>query len=308
MDIVILFPKQFFTTEQLKKLNKCNLKFIEGKNLDLDKLKDLYSSKELILAIDPTYSKDGWDSLTVERVKRMSGLKALCLTTTSFSWVDLETMKKLGIIVTNTPGKSTEAVAEFNIYMMLSLLRKTPLIIKNKWNMDYDNFTNDEAKGKTAGIIGLGKIGQRVGELCQGMGMNVIYWNRSKKTSTFKSVTLDKLFANSDVVFNTIATAPELKGFINKKLLSKLKSTAVICSTSDTHVLDTDFIFKQVKDNKLGGYAFENTEQKVADFEGNVMVFPEQAYFTLGTLQNTARILTDTVLSIINKKPINKVN
>jgi hypothetical protein len=58
----------------------------------------------------------------------------------------------------------------------------------------------------------------------------------------------------------------------------------------------------------LGGYAFENTEQKITDFEGNVMVFPEQAYFTLGTLQNTARILTETTLSVINKKPINKVN
>jgi lactate dehydrogenase-like 2-hydroxyacid dehydrogenase len=163
MDIVILFPKHFFTPEQLKKLNKYNLKFIEGKNLDLDKLKESYSSKELILAIDPTYSKDSWGSLTVERVKRMKGFRALCLTTTSYSWVDLEAMKKLGVIVTNTPGKSTEAVAEFNIYMMLALLRKTPFIIKNKWNMDYDNFTNEEAKGKTAGIVGLGKIGQRVG-------------------------------------------------------------------------------------------------------------------------------------------------
>jgi lactate dehydrogenase-like 2-hydroxyacid dehydrogenase len=138
--------------------------------------------------------------------------------------------------------------------------------------------------------------------------MYVIYWNRSKRNNSFKQVSLDKLFSNSDVIFNTIATAPELKGFLNKKLLSKFNSTAIVCSTSDTHVLDTDFIFKQIKNNKLGGYAFENTEQKITDFEGNVMVFPEQAYFTLGTLQNTARILTETTLSVINKKPINKVN
>ena len=54
----------------------------------------------------------------------MKGLKALCLTTTSFSWINLEEMKKLGVIVTNTPGKSTNAVAEFNIFMMYTLLRK----------------------------------------------------------------------------------------------------------------------------------------------------------------------------------------
>lgn len=308
MDIVILFPEQFFTAEQINKLKKYNLKFVKGKNVDLDKLNYLYSSKELILAIDPTYSKDSWESLPVERVKKMKGLRALCLTTTSYSWVDLDGMKKLGVTVTNTPGKSTEAVAEFNIYMMLSLLRKTPLIIKNKWIMDYDNFTNEEVKGKTAGIVGLGKIGQRVGELCRGMGMNVIYWNRSKKASSFKSASLGRLFSESDVIFNTIATAPELTGFLNKKLLLNLKPTTIICSTSDTHIFDTDFIFNQVKNKKLGGYAFENTEKKITDFDGNIMVFPEQAYFTLGTLQNTARIVTETILSVINKKTINQVN
>lgn len=308
MDIIILFPQQFFTPEQLNNLKKYNLKFVEGKNIDLDKLDYLYTSKNLILAIDPTYSKDSWGSLPPERVKRMKGLQALCLTTTSYSWVDLPKMKELGVIVTNTPGKSTEAVAEFNIYMMFSLLRKTPLIIKNNWKMDYDYFQNEEANKKTVGIIGLGKIGKRVGELCKGLGMKVIYWNRTKKNNSFTPVTLDELFNRADVVFNTIATAPELKGFLNKKLLSKLKSTAIICSTSDTHVLDTNFIFEQVKNKKLGGYAFENTEKKVSDYDGNIMVFPEQAYFTLGTLQNTARILTDTILSVINKHPINKVN
>jgi len=307
MDIVIIFPKQFFTEEQLKKLNKYNLKFIEGKNLDLDKLDFLYTSKDLILSLDPTYSKDSWNSLPVERVKRMKGLKALCLSTTSYSWVDLKEMQKLGVMVTNTPGKSTEAVAEFNIYMMLSLLRKTPLIIKNDFKMDYDNFTNEEVKGKTAGIVGLGKIGLRVGELCQGLGMNVVYWNRSKKKNSFSSVSLEQLFIKSDVVFNTIATAPQLKGSLNKKLLSKLKPTSIVCSTSDTHVFDTDFILDQVAKNKLGGFAFENIEKKVTDYRGNIMVFPEQAYYTLGTLQNTARILTETILSVIEDKPINKV-
>lgn len=308
MRIVIIFPQKFFTKEQLEKLGKYDLKFVEGKNIDLDQLEHLYKKGDLILSIDPTYTKEGWNSLPVERVKKMKGLKALCLTTTSFSWVDVKKLAEMGIIVTNTPGKSTEAVAEFNIFMMFSLLRKIPFIAKNNWIMNYDNFLNEEAAGLSAGILGLGRIGTRVAELCQGIGMDICYWNRSKKDTPFESVSLEELFEKSDVIFSTIATSPELKGFINKDLLSKLKKTAIIVSTSDIHVFDEEFILEQVEKGDLGGYAFESNEKKFTEYKENVMVFPEQAYYTLGTLKNTARIVTDTILSVIEDKPINKVN
>lgn len=308
MKIIIIFPQKFFSQEQLQKLQKYNLKFIKGKNIDLGKIEDLYKKEELILSVDPTYLKDHWDALPIERVKKMKGLKALCLTTTSYSWVNIKKLAEMGASVTNVPGKSTQAVAEFNIAMMFSLLRKLPLIIKNNWAMNYDEFLNEEAKGLTAGILGLGKIGSQVADLCHGLGMNICYWNRSKKRSPYKAVSLEKLFEQSDVIFSTLATPPELKGFVNKTLLSKLKKTAIIISTSDLHILDNEFIVEQVEKGNLGGFAFENTTKKINDYKGNIMVFPEQAYFTTGTMKNTTRILTETILSVIKGVPINKVN
>lgn len=308
MNIKIIFPKRFFTEEQLKKFKGHKIEFIEGNNIDLDKIDSLFSQEEYILVVNPTYLKDNWNAFPVERVKRMKGLKALCLTTSSFSWIDTKKLAEMGIIVTNIPGAPTEAVAEFNIYMMLSLLRKLPLIVKNEWEMDYDNFLNEEFEGLNVGILGLGRIGTRVAELCKGLGLDVRYWNRSKKETTFKAVTLDQLFEKSDVIFNTLATPPELKGFIKKKLLSKIKQTAIIISTSDVHIFDKEYILKQVAQKKLGGYAFESKDKKITDFEGNIMIFPEQAYYTLGTQLNRGQVATDTVLSILKKSPINKVN
>lgn len=308
MKIKIIFPKRFFTEKQLNKFAGHDVEFVEGNNLDLEKIGSLFSNEEYILVVNPTYLKDNWNAFPLERVKRMKGLKALCLTTSSFSWIDTKTLADMGIIVTNIPGAPTEAVAEFNVYMMLALLRKLPLIVKNGWKMNYDLFLNNEFKGLNVGILGLGKIGTRLAELCNGLGLNVNYWNRSKKESGFKPLTLDQLFENSDVIFNTLATPTELKGFINKGLLSKLKNTSMIISTSDTHVFDEEFILKQVAQEKLGGYAFENKDKKITDFKGNVMVFPEQAYYTLGTQLNRGQIATDTVLSILNGDPINKVN
>lgn len=308
MKIVIIFPKQFFTREQLNKLAKFQLKFVEDHNVDLEKLNSLYQPGDLILAIDPTYVKDGWNSLPLKRLKKMSGLKALCLTTTSYSWVDVEKLAAINIIVTNTPGKSTNAVAEFNIFLMYSLLRKLPLVAKNNWQMDYHKFLNQEATGAVAGVVGLGQIGNKVAHLCQAIGMKICYWNRSKKKSQFKSVSLKQLFKTADAIFTTIATPNELTGFINKNLIKSVKQTAVIVSTSDSNIFEEKFLLDQVAKNRLAGYAFENSEKTLHDYKGNVMVFPEQAYYTSGTLKNTARILTHTILSVIKGKPLNQVN
>ncbi|KKR30873.1 MAG: D-isomer specific 2-hydroxyacid dehydrogenase NAD-binding protein, partial [Candidatus Gottesmanbacteria bacterium GW2011_GWC2_39_8] len=157
------------------------IEFIRGEDIDLESLPGLFSDDEYILVVNPTYLKDNWGAFPVERVQRMRGLKALCLTTSSFSWVDSRKLAEMGIVVTNIPDAPTEAVAEFNIFMMLSLLRKLPLVIKNDWKMDYDNFLNGEVRGLTAGIVGFGRIGQRTAQLCQGLDMKVCFWNRSKK-------------------------------------------------------------------------------------------------------------------------------
>lgn len=248
--------------------------------------------------------------MSLERIKKMKGLKALCLSTTSFSWVDVTALRQRNILVTNAPGKATNAVAEFNIYLMYALLRKLPLIMNNNWEMDMDQFLCYEAQGLTAGIVGLGQIGSRLAELCRGNGLKVCYWNRSQKQTPYQSVSLEELFTASDVVFMTLATPPELKGFINQKLLLRLKKSSLIISTSDTHVLDEKFILKQVAKGNLGGFASESNakEKHFSHFQGNVIYFPEQAFYTIETQKRTARILTDTILLIIKGKPQNVVN
>ena len=103
MKIIIIFPKKFFTKFQLNKLSVYNLEFIEQKDINLDEVDTLYKSEDLILAVDPTYLVDSWGGLPISCIKKMKSLKSLCLTTTSFSWVDINKLKEMGVIVTNTP-------------------------------------------------------------------------------------------------------------------------------------------------------------------------------------------------------------
>jgi len=307
MKIFIIFPKKYFNKDLLSQFNKNDVVFIEEDSVDLELKKFLFEDEDYILVPDPTYLKDDWEAFPVERVKRMKGLKALCLTTTSYSWVELEELAKLGVTVTNTPGKSTNAVEEFNIYMMMTLFRKIPLIIKNGWKMDYKNYLNEEIKGKTAGIIGFGNIGNRTAELCSQLGMDVIYWNRTKKESKFKYLEPEDLLKNVDVLFNTVATPPEMRNFLSTKMIDRMKKGALLVSTSES-IYDQEYVIKKVEREELGGFATESHSEDFSKYKGNVMFFPEQAYYTRGTLENTARIVTETVKSILDGNPINKVN
>ncbi len=307
MKVYIIFPKKYFKKELLNQFKDIELVFIEEDKIDLESKKFLFQDNEYILVPDPTFLKDEWDSFPIERVKRMKGLKALCLTTTSYSWIELEELAKLGITVTNTPNKSTNAVAEFNIYMMMTLLRKVPLIAKNGWKMDYENYLNEEILGKTAGIIGLGNIGNRTAELCSQLGMDVIYWNRTEKESKFKYFEPKDLLKKVDVLFNTVATPPEMRNFLSNKMIDSMKKNTLIVSTSES-IYNQDYVIEKVSNDELGGFATESHSEDFKNYKGNVMFFPEQAYYTRGTLENTARIVTDTIKSIINGDPINKVN
>jgi lactate dehydrogenase-like 2-hydroxyacid dehydrogenase len=118
----------------------------------------------------------------LEKLKEMKGLKGLCLSTTAYEWAPYKELGKRKIPVTNVPGKSTDAVAEYYVLIMITLLRKLPYVIKNKWKFTYcPEVLGNDAKGLTAGIIGLGKIGRRIADICSGYGMKIAYWSRSKK-------------------------------------------------------------------------------------------------------------------------------
>ena len=307
MKIVIIFPRRFFDPKQLDGLSEHELCFVEGKNIEIEQIDALKDEQEKIFVVDPNYLKNAWSGLPLESLDNIAGLRAVCLTSTAYSWVDSSALRQKGIDLTNTPGKSTNAVAEFCIFMMLSLLRKMPLVVKNDWQMDYDQMINQEAKGKKAGIVGLGQIGARVADLCEQMGMNVCYYNRSSKQNSWQSLSIEQLCSEVDVLFNSIATPPEVRNLICPDLIRSMKRSALIVATSSP-VYDHELVLSQVAAGHLGGYAFESKDHKTDEYEDNVMVFPEQAYYTKETLANTARIVTSTLHSIIAGSPINLVN
>lgn len=301
--LVIARSKSEFRKEDLERLAKYSPIFYEQDETPFQEMKELFGDDEVVLAAKPGHIDGGWKGVTKERLEKIKNLKALCLSTTAYGWVPYDYLREKNIPLTYAPGKSTNAVAEFVIFMTTGLLKKVPLIIKNNW-VEEANHLGSEILNKRVGIVGLGDIGLRVAELCEAHGAQVSFWNRSKKSTKYKQVELDEVFSTSDVVIITIASNNETENIISRKHIDLLPKEAVIVSVVDADVYDEEYILEKVAQDQLGGYAFE-AERKIGEFKGNVFVLPEIAYFTRETIDNESRILTDSIIGILEGKPVN---
>lgn len=309
MKIVILNARSRFREEDRKRLDQLEAVFYQTEDTKLEDIKELYGQEPFVLAVQPSYIADGWKGLPWEKLQKLNQLKGLCLSTTAYGWVPFKELGEKGIPVTNVPGKSTDAVAEYYVFLMVALLRKLARVIRENWQFSYGpEYLGRDAKGLTAGILGLGQIGGRIAQLCQAYGMRVMYWSRSKKEVPYQYQELKDLFPQVDVLFLTTVADNSTKGLVSNELIDSMKKDALILSPIDTIVYDKEYVLEKVTKDQLGGFSWESGEEKVTDYKGNIFPAPELGYYTRQTLENESRIMTESILSIVKGKPVNVIN
>lgn len=272
----------------------------------LAELKQLAKDKEeKILALDPT-SFD-WE-LDIGALEHISNVKAVITQSTSFDWIHPKELKEKGIIACNCPGFSTDSVAEYALCMALEAARNLALYIKN-WKIDW-GVKPMLLKGKTVGILGIGKIGKRMAEVMSGIGMNVIYWSRKSRDKRFTYMELADLFKSVDVFMPALVENSETKTLITKKLIDSMKPSAIIVGINRVKaLLPEKYIIEKVGKGELGGYTFEGDNAKeITAYKGNVWALPAMAWYTQESLQNLLQIWVDNMAAVAQGKPQNVVN
>ena len=269
------------------------------------KVTELFAGNEdRILAIDPDFCN--WkipDSL----MDQIPSLKAICLQTTSFSWINLEYAKQKNIPVLNVRNWSTYSVAEWAVMMDLNRARRVPLIIKDQWGKDFSKHQGMELKGKTAGIIGLGHIGKRIAEICQGLGMSVVYWSKHSRDECFSYQELNQLLSTSDFIFPALASNPETKNLITDTMIKTLKKTAIF--TSITHPTNHELLLEMVEKGQLFGYGFEEESGKTfVEYKGNIWAGPALAWCTQEAGRRNAEQWVDNIVNATQGILKTKVN
>lgn len=296
MKIFIISPNTDtqFTEEQRAALKTAGDVIIFNTIKPFDQLAELYKGNEpRIVAIDPDFSD--W-KFPNEIIDAIPNLQAICLQTTSFSWLDVAHCKQKGILVVNLRGFSSIAVAEWVVMLALALARRLPIVIKDGWKLDYEKHRGFELRGKTAGIIGLGSIGTAVAENLKGLGMHVQYWSKHSEDERFHRVALDTLMCSSDVIVSAVAHNAETETLLSDELVKGMKSTALLVDI--THpIYNPKLVLQLAADGKIGGYAFEDEKNPFGHYAGNVWNGPALGWCTHESMAKNAQQWVESIIA-----------
>lgn len=306
MNIYITYERSFFTEKQIENLSKyAKLIFLEG-YFDLDSAEYLKDDEEKILMADPEWYH--WN-LRKDHISKIKNLKAICINTTAFDWIDGEYCNNNGIIVTHTPKYSTDSVAEYAIFLMMCLAKKLPIQIKTNYKMEYNHeMLNTEIRGKTVGIIGLGTIGTRIAELCSNLGMKVIYWSKNKKENSYQRVEVDEIFKKADYIIPTFATNDETRKLITDERIEMMSGNNLInIIINPVEIYNHNLVLEKAGKNEIG-YAFEIYDDKTLnDFKGNVMATAPYSFYTKESIDRLVELWCNNTIGILNNNLQNVV-
>ena len=253
--------KKILVTRRLLRSNEDRIKEIYDANLNLND--ELYSQDKLIelsQGCDGVLSAltDKLDEKTINRLP--DSVKILSNFAVGFGNIDLEAAKKRNIIVTNTPEVLTDATAEIGVLLILGACRRASEGIQGardadwKWSADY--LIGKQLTGARLGILGMGRIGQKIAKIAKSLGMIVHYHNRSKLSSDKENGSiyhdnLKSLMEVSDVLSVCCPASKETINLINKETLEYLPKGAVVTNVARGDIVDDEALIDALDRRKV---------------------------------------------------------
>ena len=230
-----------------------------------DELKAMIGDVDvLIMRVDPMIDKEVLDAA--------KNLKVIGVCSVGLNHIDTKYAEEKGIKVFNAPGLNGNAVAELTICKMLELSRHTipahrDVTVNQKW--DKYAFVGRELRGKTLGVLGFGRIGQRVGEIARVFGMKVVAYDPYLPAEIFTkneatSMSIAEVCEVADFVTIHMPLTPETKDLFNAKSLAEMKDDAVVLNMARGGLVNEQDMYEALKAGKIGGYASDVMENELA--------------------------------------------
>lgn len=183
------------------------------------------------------------DKVTPEVLDAAKELKIVVRAGAGYDNIDTAYAKKKGVVVENTPGQNSNAVAELVFGMLVYAVRNF-----------YNGTSGTELKGKKLGILAFGNVGRNVARIAKGFGMDIFAYDAFCPKETIEEAGVhavassEELFSTCDVVSLHIPATPETKQSINAGLVSKMKKGAVLVNTARKEVIDETGLLTLLKE------------------------------------------------------------
>lgn len=306
MNLYIYGLESDFTKEQKTRLRQGFTRAIFNETLE-DYAMPLQDPDPKIIALDPDIT--GWE-LPNSTIAQIPNLKAICLQTTGYEWVDGDFCKRKGIALTNVPHYASVSVAEKCIFMALALAKRFPLYLR-EGGMNYaPEFIGNEMWDKPTDIIGFGEIGHALAKRLDGLvgHKEICYYSRNQNDSEYHFWPFEDMLEKSEYMFITISKNPDSIALFDD--LSKFNRNMKVIIVSNGFEEVTMRLVDKCEKGELGGVAFESDDPEILnrEYKSNIFVTPHNAHCTKEALAKMFEIWTNTMLSVKNNQIINQVN
>ena len=274
------------------------------------------------------FVSDQLDRPCLEALKAQ-GVQLVALRCTGFNNVDIAAAKELGLTVTRVPVYSPYAVAEHAVALLLALNRKIHRAFNRvrELNFSLHGLVGFDLHGKTAGIVGTGKIGRILADILRGFGMRVIAYDpfpdpEWAARAGVEYVEPSVLAEASDVVSLHVPLTPATKHLIRRETLGVMKPGVILINVSRGALIDTPALIAALKSGHLGGVALDVYEEEEGvffeDLSGqvlqdddlarlltfpNVLITSHQAFLTREALSDIARTTVGNLEALALGKP-----
>ncbi len=252
-------------------------------------------------------------------------LKFIGVLATGYNVIDVAYAKKKGIPVSNVPGYGTDAVGQFAIALLLEICHHIghhdKAVKEGRWSSCQDwcfwDYPLIELAGKTMGIIGFGRIGQKTGQIAKALGMKVLAYNRSQSDegrAIAEYVNLDTLFACSDVISLHCPLFPETQGIIHKGTIAKMKDNVIILNNSRGPLIVEQDLADALNSGKVYAAGLDVSQEEPISKDNplltakNCIITPHISWAPQESRQRIMDMSAQNLQAFLEGKPIHVVN
>jgi D-3-phosphoglycerate dehydrogenase len=253
----------------------------------------------------------GTEKYSANVINNMPSLKVISRYGVGLDNVDLKAAGLNNVLVFNTPHSPSQAVAELTIVLILSLLRKIPLLDSRLRSLNWQPESGGLLLGKTVGVIGLGCIGRKVVQIIKPFGVDILASEINPNDKfinqyNIELLELSDLFKKSDIVTIHVPLTSETRHMINKKSLVHMKKTAMIINTSRGEVINEADLFHALNNKAISGAALDVFSHEPYEGEltqlDNVVLTPHIGSFTYETRLNMELEAAENLIRGLNEK------
>jgi D-3-phosphoglycerate dehydrogenase len=272
------------------------------------------------LAVDADAILQQYAKIPRETIEKLKKCKAICRYGIGVDIVDLEAAYDYGMVVTNVPDYCIDEVADHNITLGLTLIRRIPLYDRatksGKWHWSESRGPIYRFRDMTWGLIGFGRIAQNLNYKLKGLGFKVQAYDPYVSEDYMysmgvKKVELENLYTTSDVVALLCPYTEKTHYLISEDALNKMKSSAVLLNCSRGKLVENKALYKALLEGRIAGAGLDDTEEEPAKMENwtpdnnplftldNCIITPHAAYVSEESLQRCREVAASNAKAVL---------